>query len=134
MKQFLIILAVATCLVQPARADQSAVEQVIQNQMNAFMEDDFTEAFKYASPMIRSIFGTPERFGDMVRNGYPMVWRPSDVRFFDSVERDGGVVQTVMVRDASGALHLLEYRMLQVEPGVWKINGVRLLDDTAGAA
>ena len=38
----------------------------------AFKAVDFAQAFTYA-PNIKGMFGTADRFGMMVRNGYPMV-------------------------------------------------------------
>ena len=46
----------------------------INGQIEAFQRDDFNAAFSYASPGIQGIFGTAERCGQMVRNGYPTVW------------------------------------------------------------
>ena len=45
-----------------------------------------TAAFDYASPTIRGIFGSPDRFGAMVQQGYPMVYRPSEVRYLERRE------------------------------------------------
>ena len=64
-----------------ARADEGAIRDVIVGQLDAFQRDDFAGAFEYASPTIKRIFRTPDRFGAMVRGGYPMVWKPSSVRF-----------------------------------------------------
>ncbi len=103
-----------------------AIEDVIQSQIDAFLADDFETAFTFASPMIKGIFGTPERFGSMVRNGYPMVWRPSDVQFLALEERGGRVHQKLMVRDSDGTLYMLDYEMLETPEG-WQINGVQVL-------
>ncbi len=83
-------------------------------------------AFTFASPSIQGMFGTSDRFGDMVRRGYPMVWRPSEVQFLDLDNRGGLLFQRVMVRDAEGGVHFLEYQMVQVD-GSWRINGVMIL-------
>jgi hypothetical protein len=61
----------------------------------------------------------------MVREGYPMVLRPADVRFAALDDRDGRKVQSVLLTDQAGALHVLEYEMVPFEGG-WRINGVRL--------
>ncbi|MCC5972259.1 MAG: DUF4864 domain-containing protein [Pararhodobacter sp.] len=103
-----------------------AVEAVITGQIAAFQDDDFEAAFDFASPSIRMIFQTPQRFGEMVQQGYPMVHRPDSVRFLERRERRGFVLQRVMIGDAAGRLHLLEYQMLQTDSG-FLINGVRLL-------
>ena len=64
-----------------AQDAQGAIREVISDQIAAFEADDFATAFGFASPAIREMFGTPDRFGRMVREGYPMVWRPGGVRF-----------------------------------------------------
>ncbi|MCP9480386.1 DUF4864 domain-containing protein [Shimia sp. CNT1-13L.2] len=105
---------------------EASIEDVIGAQISAFQQDDFAGAFAYASPTIQGIFGGPDRFGEMVRQGYPMVWRPEDVRYLERREIAGRVWQRVMVRDTKGVLHMLDYQMVQVD-GMWRINAVQLL-------
>lgn len=128
MKRFFSVVLVALCLTTPIRAgaQDSAITGVIQSQLDAFLRDDFAAAFTFASPGIRSMFQTPERFGLMVRQGYPMVWRPSDVRFLELETINGRLWQKVMITDAAGAVHLLAYQMVETSEG-WQINGVQLL-------
>jgi len=111
--------------IAPAQ-EHSAVEGVIQDQITAFLADDFDTAFTYASPMIRNLFRTPDNFGMMVRQGYPMVWRPSSVTFTDREMRGDRVLQRVVITDAQGATHVLLYEMMPAGE-TWKINGVQLL-------
>ncbi|MEM9009772.1 MAG: DUF4864 domain-containing protein [Pseudomonadota bacterium] len=109
-----------------AQADRdAAIQGVISAQIDAFRVDDFVRAFTFASPTIQGIFGTPERFGAMVRQGYPMVWRPSSVRFGDVLQSSGRIVQPVYLTDAAGALYVADYEMINVD-GAWQINGVTL--------
>lgn len=107
-------------------AAKPAITQTIQSQIDAFLADDFEQAFTYASPNIQGIFGSAGNFGRMVTQGYPMVHRPSDVRFLELRDVAGMLVQKVQLRDAAGRVHLLDYSMIQGENG-WKINGVQLL-------
>lgn len=72
------------------------------------------------------MFGAAERFGAMVRQGYPMVHRPDEVRYLDLRQEGGRQVQRVMIRDAAGRVHFLDDEMIEAEGG-WQINGVRLL-------
>ena len=72
MRHMISAILVALALALPAKANED-IEKVISNQIDAFLADDFETAFTYASPMIKDIFGTPEKFGQMVRQGYPMV-------------------------------------------------------------
>lgn len=103
-----------------------AIEDVIGSQLQAFNDRDVTEAFSYASPMIQGIFREPNNFGMMVERGYPMVWDNADVRFLDLREEGGLILQRVMIEDADGTIHTLEYAMIETENG-WQINGVALI-------
>ena len=124
---FALVFAVFTSSVALANDDvKPAITSTIQSQLDALIKDDFEQAFSYASPMIQGMFGTPERFGVMVSRGYPMVHRPSDVRFLDLREVAGALYQKVQVSDADGRIHFLDYQMVPSENG-WQINGVQLL-------
>ncbi|MEM8787681.1 MAG: DUF4864 domain-containing protein [Pseudomonadota bacterium] len=107
-----------------AQDTSTAVRDVIAAQVEAFRADDVDKAFGYASPMIEAMFGTPDRFGRMVRQGYPMVWRPAELSFVGMREVEGRIYQDVLFTDQAGRSHLLEYEMVQTEAG-WEINGVR---------
>ena len=121
-----VLPAVPALAQDGAGTPEPAIESVIRNQLDAFLADDFATAFTFASPTIKGMFRTPETFGRMVRQGYPMVWRPADVRFLELRERAGRTVQTVMITDGAGTVHLLAYEML-LTPDGWQINGVALL-------
>lgn len=109
---------------QPARADPAADSRaVIERQLDAFQRDDWDEAFEYASPGIQSIFRNPDRFGEMVRNGYPMVWRPSSVDFLGAVDQGGWIEQRLQIVDGAGEMFIARYRLEQVD-GAWRIAGV----------
>lgn len=109
-----------------SEAATGSIESTIRGQIDAFVADDFARAFTFASPMIQGIFGTPENFGAMVRQGYPMVYRPATVRMMETREVAGNLWQRIMVTDQSGATHMLDYQMIKVGEG-WQINGVQLL-------
>lgn len=113
--------------VAPAFAqDAGAIEDVIGRQLQAFNDRDMQGAWQYASPNIQGIFGSPDNFGMMVQRGYPMVWDNVDVQFLELREIAGLLWQRVMIRDARGDLHVLDYQMIQTDTG-WQINGVQLL-------
>ena len=118
------LLVAGTAVAQDAK---TAITSTIQSQIDAFLADDFDRAFTFASPNIKRMFGSSERFGAMVRQGYPMVWRPGDVRYLE-LEQMGSVrLQRVLITDAQGVPHLLEYQMIETSDG-WQINGVRILE------
>ena len=109
-----------------AQSANDSIEGTIRGQIDAFLVDDFPRAFSYASPMIKGIFGTPENFGAMVQQGYPMVYHPTAVRMLEQREVSGQTWQRIMVTDQAGATHMLDYQMIRVGDG-WQINGVQLL-------
>ena len=136
MRMGLRILALVLSLSAPLAAQdggQSAIEGTIQSQIDAFKRDDFTTAFTFASPNIQGLFGTPENFGAMVRNGYPMVWRPADVQFLELETIQGALWQRVLIQDSAGRFHMLAYQMIEGADG-WRINGVQILQPPAVGA
>jgi Domain of unknown function (DUF4864) len=104
-------------------ADARGVRAVIEAQLAAFAGDDAPAAFAHASPEIRQMFGTPERFITMVREGYPVVYRPASVSFLKPQWADGDLVQHVHMADADGALWVVVYRMQRQADKSWRING-----------
>jgi Domain of unknown function (DUF4864) len=129
-------LILATMITLPAMAQEArspAIEATIQGQITAFLAEDVTTAFTFAAPNIKTIFGTAENFGAMVKQGYPMVWHPSAVRMLELRNEQGSFMQRVMVTDDAGRTHLLDYQMLETADG-WQINGVQLLPDTGVGA
>lgn len=126
MRNGLYAVLFAAALVLPAAAQEAPIQQTIQSQIDAFLADDFSRAFTFASPTIKGMFGTPENFGAMVRNGYPMVYRPAEVQMMDLREVAGNLWQRVRITDQAGAGWLLDYMMVETAEG-WQINAVQIL-------
>jgi len=126
MRNLMLTTALICGTAVSAQAPDTLIRYVIRQQFEAFKADDVETAFTFASPMIEQMFGTPERFGQMVQNGFPMVWRPADVTFGGLTQRDGRTVQNVVIKDQAGTIHVLEYEMIETSAG-WEINGVRFL-------
>jgi len=128
-----IAVLLTTFLAGAVAAQDLDIRGVISHQIDAFRADDFATAFTFASPMIKGVFGTPERFGAMVQQGYPMVWRPADVQYLQQRQADGFTFQNVLIRDQGGTYFVLEYQMVATENG-WQINGVKFLNPPAVGA
>jgi hypothetical protein len=96
----ILLAAVLTIFASIASAAERNpdIETTIQSQLDAFQIDDFEKAFTYASPTIRGIFGSHQRFGMMVQNGFPMVHRPSDVQFLELREQGPLLFQKVRIQ------------------------------------
>jgi hypothetical protein len=110
----------------PAMAQDAPIRQTIQDQLDAFNARDAAKAWTYASPTIKGIFGTPDNFGGMVQQAYPMVWQHGAVQMLELRSVAGNLWQRVMITDTVGDTHLLDYMMIDTPDG-WQINAVQLL-------
>ena len=117
-------LSMSTLLFADERAD---IQSTISDQLRAFASDNFIEAFTHASPGIKDIFGTVENFSNMVKKGYPMVWRYNNFEFLNLEETPQGYSQIVRITDQNDKLFLLKYFMKNVA-GMWKISGVSIIE------
>jgi hypothetical protein len=125
----LIVSLATTAQAQPvvSPADQAAIRDVIQGQVDAFRRDDGAAAFGYASPMIQGMFGQSAIFMDMVRQSYRPVYRPRSFDFREIVELHGEIAQKVHVVGPDGKPVTAVYPMTQLPDGSWRINGCYLL-------
>ena len=126
MRKGLYAVLFAACLALPAAAQEAPIQETIQRQIEAFQADDFARAFTFASPTIKGMFGTPENFGAMVKQGYPMVYRPAEVQMMELREVAGNLWQRVRITDQAGAGWYLDYMMVETAEG-WQINAVQIL-------
>lgn len=117
-----------------ASADEAGdIRDVIGNQVAAFEAGDLGAAYGFASPGIQAIFPSPEIFGGMVRQGYPMIWHPAEVVYFGLRTEGGKRLQRMGFRDGAGQMHLFDYEMIPGEGG-WRIDGVVPVPDHGAAA
>ena len=129
-----IILAVLLTAAAPAWADEiapqdhAAIVQVIRDQMAAFRRDDAAGAFGFASPGIQGMFGTADRFLDMVRQAYQPVYRPRSAEFGPTETVEGKVVQSVEIEGPDGRRQTAIYTMERQPDGSWRISGCVLTD------
>jgi hypothetical protein len=107
-------------------ADRTAIRDVIQGQVEAFRRDDGEQAFGFASPTIRQMFGTSDIFMDMVRQGYQPVYRPRVFEFREIVTLHGQITQKVHVVGPDGRPVTAFYPMTQLPDGSWRIDGCYL--------
>ncbi len=135
MASFLrIVLLLVAALVQADALAQTplapeeaiAVRKVIEAQIDAFRQDDAAKAFSLATQAIQENFGSAERFIEMVRASYAVVYRPATVAFDAPVVLEGQVVQPVRMTDAQGRAWLALYPMQRQPDGTWRTNGCQL--------
>ncbi len=121
------LAGVATAQQPPvSAADSQAIRDIIQNQVDAFRRDDGAAAFGYASPDIQRLFGAPEIFLDMVRQGYRPVYRPRVFEFAEIVLLNGQPTQKVRVVGPDGRPVNAFYPMMQLPDGSWRVDGCYL--------
>ena len=135
----LVMLASAALLGSSARAavsveDAQAVQVTVRAQLAAFVAEDAELAFSFAAPNIRSLFQTPERFMAMVRQGYPVVYRPAALLFLTPRVLDAAVVQPVQMRDSNGNAWLAMYTLQRQTDARWLISACVLVPDRAVGA
>lgn len=118
----LLVLGVSAQAAPLTPADEKNVRATVQGQLAAFAADDADKAFSYAAPNVREAMGTAAGFLTMVRNAYPVVYRPASVAFLKPESKESQVIQRVQMLDASGDAWLAIYS-LQREGASWLITG-----------
>lgn len=131
MPRFVVAVAVAALLVfGPARAGESevkAAQQVIENQLEAFLADDAARAYSFAAPNIKRIFPTQQSFMSMVESGYMPVRRPRSYAFGKSQEMSAtSIVQQVLLVGPDGKNYEAVYTLELQPDGTWQITGVSM--------
>ena len=104
-----------------APADAKAVRALIEAQLAAFASDDADKAFALAAPAIQTLFINADRFLAMVRESYPVVYRPASVSFLQPERVDGKLIQRVQMADSAGAPWIVVYELQQQADRSWRI-------------
>ncbi|AVH67858.1 MULTISPECIES: DUF4864 domain-containing protein [unclassified Nostoc] len=107
--------------------DAITIRSLIEHQLAAFKKDDGEGAFAFASPGIQAQFGTPENFMQMVKIGYPTVYRPRSVFFEKITAIQGNITQPVLLLSPNGVPLRALYFMEKQPDNTWKINGCFLV-------
>ena len=122
----LALILLSTAWAQAERisqADAEAIRRVIEAQLAAFAADDADKAFSFATRGIQGTFATPENFIAMVKNTYPVVYRPASVVFLEAELAGDETLQRVQMSDDAGGLWIALYRMQRQADGAWLIDG-----------
>ena len=103
-----------------------SVEAMIGGQISAFRAGNHEEAFGYAAPSIRQIFGSTERFIGMVKNGYGAIYGAQQWSFGRGEVREGDLIQEVMITGPAGKNWVALYTLKKQADGNWRITGVQM--------
>ena len=111
-----------------ARADvASEIQSVISDQLKAFNADDASRAYGHAADVIKELFPSQQIFMEMVRMGYPPVYRAREWSFVEPTPLDNGYSQIVRLTDEQGRIWNALYTLERDSTGEWKITGCRIL-------
>lgn len=129
-----LCVCLSTIGLSAAQAEEpiDTAQGIIQNQIDAFLNDDAKTAYSFASPSIRGKFATEEAFFDMVKKGYAPVYRPGNFAFGRSKVTGEMVVQEVLISGPDGKDWTALYQLLKQPDGSYKINGVHIVRAAPG--
>ena len=113
---------------------KAIAREIITEQVEAFKSLDLDKAYSFASPMIKSMFASPDIFGRMVQSGYPMIWSPREFKFLNFTLFNGSIVQRIMFIDTKEDTYLFDYELRKYQDGLWLINGVYPVENSASGA
>ena len=105
------------------RTKMEEVHYTIRSQIDAFKDNDVKKAYTFAAPNIQAQFPNPDVFGLMVRNGYPIIWKPKSYKFTTFKDLGNSCIQRVLFQSFSGSLESYDY-ILEKNGEVWRIAGV----------
>ncbi len=107
--------------------DKTVIRQVIEEQLQAFQQDDAVTAFSLTSPAIQRKFDTPENFMAMVKAKYQAVYCPRSVMFRGFATIDDYPARVAMVMGQDGNLVQAVYIMQHQSDLSWRIHGYYLV-------
>jgi len=106
------------------RATQKALEACVRSQVQAISRSDFNTALRFATRQFRDSI-SPEHFGQMVTNGYPVMVEARSVTFEPAMTVGSAMANIrVHISGASGAESAYIYQMMQDEEGNWGVSSV----------
>jgi hypothetical protein len=107
--------------------DKTVIRQVIEEQLQAFQQDDCATAFSLTSPAIQQKFENPENFMAMVKVKYPAVYCPRSVMFRGFTTINDYPARVAMVMGQDGNLVQAVYIMQHQRDRSWRIHGYYLV-------
>jgi hypothetical protein len=109
-------------------SEQAEFQRIITAQITAFKADDGDTAYKFAAPIVQKIFPSVETFMNMVRKGYPQVYRPQSYKFTEALlDPVGRPTQRVTIVGPDGKTYEALYSMEKQPDGSWLISGCTIV-------
>ena len=107
---------------------QTALQDIVSKQLDAFARGDSAAAEVFAAPAIRDQFPDPAKFFAMVKDHYGALIKPKSRTFIGVESSPHGPLQKVTVVAADGTVWAAIYSFEKVE-GEWRITGCALEED-----
>ncbi len=109
-----------------SKDDVLAIRTVIECQIEALHNADFTRAYSCVSPATQSQYADAKAFIEAVKTSYEPIFDSHSVVFEDPKEVMGLVSQPVLLLSGEGDMVMASYLMEKLDNGDWKINGCYL--------
>lgn len=116
-----------------AQEPATLAQDIIAQQIEAFLNDDAKSAYSFASPTIRQKFPDEASFFEMVKRGYAPVYRPGNYGFGRSKVSGDVILQEVLISGSGGKHWTAIYQLLRQPDGSYKINGVHMAPSKGGS-
>lgn len=123
----LVVLLFGTASVQ-AQSDDPTPEfrRIITSQLAALQNGDADGAWAFAHGSIRAIFGSPDRFYQMVDQGYRPLIDFTRISFQEAEQAGQVWIQPVRLNDLNNDEYIAFYAMQPNAEGEWRISGVQI--------
>lgn len=123
---FALVFNLSLAQAQSSSDPTADFRRIITSQLAALQNGDADGAWAFAHSSIRSIFGSPDRFYQMVDRGYRPLIDFTRVTFQEAEQSDQVWVQSVRLRDLNDDEYLAFYAMQRNSEGEWRIAGVQI--------
>jgi hypothetical protein len=101
---------------------EKELTKVIESQLAAFRNDDYTQAYAFAATALKAHVPLPV-FERMVKRGYPLIAQSRSAQFGVIVDNGEQALVNATIYSESGRAAHFQYILLH-EPTGWKITGV----------
>ena len=129
MKLFIVSLLIAFGLTTQTVADDHAgglIQQVIAEQLTAFLNEDASAAWQHAHSSIKAKFGSADTFLSMVQQAYSPMMSFTQLEFLSLTAMEDSWLQKVRLMDRRGDRYELYYVLVETQANKFEIAGVSL--------
>ncbi len=124
----LLMLIALTYAIKAYEEDAQEIQNVIQLQLHAVIQDDAEMAFSFASASSQDELGSPDDFMELIRHDFPVIYRHREVFFEQPDINLNDATQIVQFTDENNSVWIGIYRMMREKDGSWKVAGCQLIE------